>query len=355
LAQQVGDVGHAVGIHFPLGEVFLMQGDLEHSRRHLEQAVALYNPSRDRDLVHQQGQDPAVASLLFLSWALWLQGYPDQAAQKVEAALRLAEELNHPYTKGQAAVLASTFYQLVRQWPKCQAQAETALALAEQGHFRFLLAGGTMCHGSVLAQQGRIEDGIDILRQGLDAWEATGTQLALPYSHARLAEAYLLAGKQESGLQALDEPFSCVEEVWWLPEQHRLRAELLLLAPGNEAQAEDVLWKAIGVAREQQSKSLALRAATSLARLLHKQGRDAEGRGPLMECYAWFTEGFDTADLEEARRLLDVLGRDTEQSSAARNGQTREALPIPPSPASCGPAPLARGIGQPASVEAGLA
>lgn len=325
LAQQAEDIGHVVGIHFPLGEIFLMQADLERSAWHLQQAAALYCPDRDRGLVHQQGQDPAVASLLFLSWVLWLQGYPEQAAQKAEAALQLAEELDHPYTKAQAAILASTFYQLMRQWPQCQMQVERALALAERGHFRFLLAGGTMCHGSVLVQQGDVEKGIAVLRQGLEAWEATGTQLALPYSHARLAEAYLLAGRQASGLQALDEPSSCVEEVWWLAEQRRLRAELLLLSPGNEAKAEAALWQAVEVAREQQSRSLELRGAASLARLMRQQGRAHEGRDVLARCYAWFTEGFDTLDLQEARQLLDELGWDTPQDSAVSDHQTAGA------------------------------
>jgi tetratricopeptide (TPR) repeat protein len=307
LARQTGDVGYVVGVHFPLGEIFLMQADLERSRWHLEQAVSLYDPSRDRDLARRQGQDPAVASLLFLSWALWLQGYPQQAVLKAEAALKLAGDLDHPYTSTQAALLSSTLYQLVRRWPQCWAQTERASALADGGHFQFLRAGCVMLRGSLLAHQGQVEEGIAVLRQGLEAWEATNTQLALPYSHARLAEAYLLAGRREEGLQALDEPFSCVEEVWWLPEQHRLRAELLLLAPGAETEAEAVLHQALAVARQQKSRSLELRAAMSLARLLRKQDRAVKGRDLLAECYAQFTEGFDTPDLQDARALLEEL------------------------------------------------
>jgi predicted ATPase len=269
-------------------------------------------------LARQQGQDPAVASLLFLSWVLWLQGYPEQATLKVEAALKLAEELNHPYTNAQAAILACTFHQLMRQWTQCQAQADRAWKLTSQGHFRFLQAGGTMVRGSVLTQQGHVEEGIAVLQQGLEAWEATGTQLALPYSHARLAEAYLLGGRREEGLQALEGACGCAEEVWWLPEQHRLRAELLLLAPGHEIEAETALRQALEIARDQRSKSLELRAATSLARLWQRHGRIAEGRHLLAECYAWFTEGFDTPDLQEARRLLEELGQPLQE----HNGET---------------------------------
>jgi predicted ATPase len=226
---------------------------------------------------------------------------------KAEAALKLAGDLDHPYTSTQAALLSSTLYQLVRRWPQCWAQTKRASALADGGHFQFLRAGCVMLRGSLLAHQGQVEEGIAVLRQGLEAWEATNTQLALPYSHARLAEAYLLAGRREEGLQALDEPFSCVEEVWWLPEQHRLRAELLLLAPGAETEAEAVLHQALAVARQQKSRSLELRAAMSLARLLRKQDRAVKGRDLLAECYAQFTEGFDTPDLQDARALLEEL------------------------------------------------
>jgi predicted ATPase len=317
----------------------MYQAGLERSRWHLEQVVALHDQSRDRDLAHQYGHDPAVVSLLYLSWVLWFQGYPEQARAKMEEGLRLAEVVDHPHTSTLAAFCASTFHQLVRQWPQCQTQAERALGLAGQGQFPFWQAGCTMLRGSALAQQGHMDEGIAVMQEGLAAWEATGTQLALPYFRARLAEAYLLAGRREEGLEALEQSFSHREEVWWLAEQYRLRAELLLLALGTEAEAEAeaVLRKAMEVACSQESKSLELRATLSLARLLRKQGQAAEGRDLLAECYAWFTEGFDTADLREAKELLDVLGRDAGQAPVARDGpsgETGEAFPVRPARAS---------------------
>jgi predicted ATPase len=319
LAQQAGEIGYVIGCHWQIGASILYQADLERSRWHFEQAIALYDQVRDRDLAYQQELDPAVVALLYLSWVLWFQGYPEQATLKVEEALRLAEALNHPYTSTFAAFFASTFHQLMRQWPQCQAQAERALELAGQGHFIFWQAGCTMLRGSALAHQGRVEEGIAVLQQGLAGWEATGTRLALPYFRAQLAETCLIAGRQQAGLDALDESLSYPEEVWWLPEQHRLRGELLLLAPGHEVEAEGHLWQALEVARQQASRTLELRAAMSLARLLRKQGRAAEGRDLLAECYAWFTEGFDTADLQEARDLLDALRGAGERASAARD------------------------------------
>jgi predicted ATPase len=125
-----------------------------------------------------------------------------------------------------------------------------------------------------------------------------------------LAQLYLLAGKREEGFAALDESLRYEEEVYWLPEQSRIRAELLLLAPGNEDEAESLLYQSLDLARSEGARSLELRAAMSLARLWRQQGRGAEGKDLLAQCYAWFTEGFDTPDLQDARELLDQLTKD---------------------------------------------
>jgi tetratricopeptide (TPR) repeat protein len=323
LAQQAGDISHVIGVQFPLGLILFLQADLEGSRTHHEQCATLYDPGRDCDLAYQQGQDPAVLSQLFLSWTLWMQGYPEQALAKVEPALMLAEQINHPYTTTQAALLAADSYHFLSDWPKCQTQAERGLELASKWHFPFSHAGCTMHRGAALARQGHLESGIEILRQGVDAWMATGTWMAMAYWPARLAEAYLLSGRREEGLAALEESFRHEEEIWWLPEQYRIRAELLLLAPGNEEEAEAWLRQSLNLAGSRGAKSLELRAAMSLARLLRQQGRAAEGREKLTECYAWFTEGFDTPDLREARELLDVLARDAESAPAAKDDQRK--------------------------------
>jgi len=316
LAQQAGDISHVIGVQFPLGVIPFLQADLEGSRAHYEQCLALYDPVRDRDLARQQGQDPAVLAQLFLSWTLWMQGYPEQALAKVEPALKLAEQINHPYTTAQAALLAADSYHFLSDWPKCQAQAERGLELASKWHFPFSQAGCTMHRGAALVRQGHLESGIEILRQGVDAWMATGTWMAMAYWHARLADAYLLSGRREEGLAALEESFRHQEEIWWLPEQYRIRAELLLLAPGNEEEAESWLRQSLDLAGSRGARSLELRAAMSLARLLRQQGRAAEGWELLAECYAWFTEGLNTPDLREARELLDQLRRDVEGPSS---------------------------------------
>ncbi len=319
LAQQAGDMGHVVGAHFALGQIFLMQADLERARSHLERVVDLYDAARDHDLALWQVHDPAVASLLFLSWVLWLQGFAEQATIRLEAALTLAAELQHPYTTTQAALLASCFHQFMREWSECQAQAEWAMELSAQRDFQFLRAGCVMHRGSALVHQGQVEEGIAVLEEGVADWDATGTQLALPYAWARLAEAYLLAGKRASGLRVIDESFESAEEAWWWPEQYRIRGELLLLAPASEVEAESSLRQALEVARVQESHSLELRAAMSLARLLRQKGQSSEGRRLLQECYERFTEGLDTQDLLDAKALLDVLVRDTAEEHTLKD------------------------------------
>ena len=196
---------------------------------------------------------------------------------------------------------------LLCQWSQCQALAERGLEMAGQSRLRFMHAGFSMHRGAALVWQGRVEEGIVVLRQGFDALLATGTRMLLACWYTRLGESYLLAGRRQEGLEAVEESFRHNEEAWWLPEQHRVHAELLLLAPGNEAEAEVEFRKALEIARGQGSRSLELRSAMSLARLLRKQDRAAEGKDILARCYAWFTEGFDTPDLREAKELLGQL------------------------------------------------
>jgi predicted ATPase len=237
-----------------------------------------------------------------------VQGYIDQAREKAKAAVALAEEVDHPYSLGLARAFRAKLHELLHEWPQCQAHAEAALQVANVGRFSLWQAMARMLLGTAQVHQGHLDQGIAELSEGLVELETTGTQLAVPYFRARLAEAYLLAGKRQAGLRAVKESMHRTEQTWWLPEQYRLQAELLLLAPDSEAQAEASLRRALETAKDQGSKMLELRAATSLARLLQKQDRPAAGRQRLADCYSWFTEGLDTADLQQASRLLADLG-----------------------------------------------
>jgi predicted ATPase len=307
LAQDTGLTGYVMGCHLQLGASALYMGYLEQARAHVEQVLALYDPERHHDLAYEQSQDPAAAALSYLSWALWFQGLPEQAMAKGQAAIELAERLDHPYSLCLATIYAAVLHELLRQWPECQTKAEAGLELAKQGHFPVWGAMGVMLGGSARIHQGQVEEGIAQLREGLARFEATGAGLAVPYFRARLAEAYLIAGRREEGLQALVESQQASEQTWWQPEQLRLHAELLLLGNSAEPEAEELLREALDLARSQKSRPLELRAATSLARLLQAQGRAVEGHGQLTGSYAGFGEGFDSADLLEAKRLLETL------------------------------------------------
>jgi tetratricopeptide (TPR) repeat protein len=306
LAQQAGETRLMLTSHLLLGAAALYLADYDQAREHLEEVLALYDPHQHRALAYQQGQDPGVQAIAFLSRTLWLQGYPEQSLAKCGEAFELAEQLDHPYSSTVAALHAATLRAWLRWWPPCQTHAERALGMARQGGFEMREANAMILHGIALAHQDRTQAGIDELGQGLFLWEASGAGLVV-YGRACLAEAYLLAGQRETGLRASDESLYPSEEAWWLPEQYRLRAELLLQAPGAEAEAEALLQEAADLAHNQKARILELRALTSLARLQGRRGGQADGLDRLAGCYAGFTEGFDLPDLQEAEALLAEL------------------------------------------------
>ena len=190
-------------------------------------------------------------------------------------------------------------------------QAEAAVALATEQGFPLWAARGTSLRGWALAMQGQGEAGMAQVRQGIAACRATGAALPVPYLCTLLADVCDHLGHTEDGLQALAEAHALVEqqeERWWEAEIYRLRGVLLLRQPGTpQAEAETWLQRALDVARRQEAKSLELRAAMSLSRLWQQQGKQAEARALLAPVYGWFTEGFDTADLQEAKALLEEL------------------------------------------------
>jgi predicted ATPase len=202
-------------------------------------------------------------------------------------------------------------YEFLQEIPQAQQQAEKVRTLATEHGFTQFMALRTMMQGWVRLTQGHAAEGIAQLREGLDAYRAKGTEMDLPYHLTRLAEAYYIQGQVEEGLTVLAEALALVDkndERWWEAELHRLKGELLQQQVVPDApQAETCFQQALAVARHQQAKSLELRAAMSLSRLWQRQGKRAEAHQLLAEIYGWFTEGFDTADLQEAKALLAEL------------------------------------------------
>ena len=311
LAQRTDDPALAVIAHYALGVTWFYLGALPAARQHLEEGIARYTPDQRRALVFRMGHDPGVACRAYAAGTLWLLGYPEQALARLHEALALAHELSHPFSLAFARCWAAFVSQFRRDVPAVHEHAEAAVALSTEQGFPLWAALGTSLRGWALAMQGQGEEGMAQVRQGIAAWRATGAALLVPYFCTVLADVCAHLGHPEDGLQALAEAHTLVEqheERYWEAEVCRLRGVLLLRQPGTpQAEAEAWLQRALDVARRQEAKSLELRAAMSLSRLWQQQGKRAEARALLAPIYGWFTEGFDTADLQEAKALLDTL------------------------------------------------
>jgi predicted ATPase len=313
LAQKAQDPALLLQAHQALVVTLLDLGDPAGTRDHMERGIALYDRKRHSNLTDLYGQDPGVVCLAFGAVALWLLGYPDQAVERSRQAVALGRELRQPSTLALALYFAAILRQYRREGPATEQNAEAAMAIATEHGLSFWLAGGRIMRGWARAEQGALAVGIPQLREGLTAWVATGSEAHHSYHLALLAEALGRQGQLEEGLGVLAEALALMqrtEEGFHGAELHRLRGELLLRREAGEVafgEAEACFRQALTIARQQQAKSLELRAAMSLTRLYQQQGRQAEARPMLGECYDWFTEGFDTPDLQEARALLEQV------------------------------------------------
>jgi predicted ATPase len=328
-AQQENDTAHLVEAHHTLWTTRLLLGELPLAHTHLEQGLALYDPQQHRPLAVLYGHDPGVCCRGVAGIAFWLLGYPDQALRQQQAAHTLAHELAHPPTLAFTGMLAAIARQLRRESHAAHEEAEALIALAtEQGFALFRAIGGILRAGTQTALSQRQEQ-IGQIRQDLAAARETGSALWEPYFLALLADIYAQGGQVEAGLATLAEALAAAQangERWGEAELYRLRGDLLLQAGTPQAEVEACLLQALDVAGRQEAKSLELRAAMSLSRLWHQQGKRQEAHDLLADVYAWFTEGFDTADLQEAKALLEELSRaprreDTSSSPSGRQGE----------------------------------
>jgi len=242
---------------------------------------------------------------------LWHLGYPDQALKRGDEALALAQRLAHPFSLAFAEFVVIVLRQFRREARVAQEYAESMIALSTEYGLTDQLGWATTLRGCAMAEQGCHEEGIAQIQEGLAATRATGAELWRPQVLCSLAEAYREAGRFGDGLSALAEALAATDEQGaraFEAEIHRLKGELLLREDhSSPAEAQRCFQRAIEIARKQSAKSWELRATTSLARLLARQGRRDEARATLAEIYGWFTEGFDTADLKDAKALLDQL------------------------------------------------
>jgi predicted ATPase len=225
--------------------------------------------------------------------------------------LTLAQALAHPFSLAVALDYAAMLHQFRRERYAIHERAGAAIGLCAEQGFAYYLAWGTTMQGWAQVAQGQDVEGLAQMRHGLAALRATGASLRLPYYLALLAEACGRTGQASEGLSLLAEALAQAHktgESWTAAELHRLKGELLLsVSADNHTEAEGWFHQALAIARRQQAKALELRAAMSLSRLWQQQGKRAEARELLASIYGWFTEGFDTADLQEAKALLEAL------------------------------------------------
>ncbi|MEE8297601.1 MAG: AAA family ATPase [Hyphomicrobium sp.] len=308
VADTSDDVAIGVVARFALGGTLIFKGDFAGARVHLERAISLYDIEKHRSLGFDYGQDPGQSSLCYLSWLQWYSGFPELSVKTGETALDLAKASNHPFTVALVHMYLAITYLCCRDWPSVLSETTAAIGLADaQGLPQVQTIASTM-HGRALAEAGDFEHGIPQIEQGIAQRKAIDVRVVQLFELALLAEVYGKADRIDDGLRVVAEALDYAHrtgEAFHLPELHRLKGELLLRQ--DAAAAERCFRNAMETSRRQGALALTLRAATRLAHLWQSQGKTTEARDLLAPVYGWFTEGFDTADLKEAKALLDKL------------------------------------------------
>jgi predicted ATPase len=279
------------------------------SRSHLEEALALYDPISDRSLVHQVGFHTQATSQTRLGIVLFCLGFPDQALARSNAAIAEARRLAHLPTLADSLVGGARLLSLIEDDAALDERTEEFVAVAVEQSFPYWIAAGRIFRGWLKVKNGDVTEGMSLLRNGMAAYRASGQEAWMPHYIALQAAACEIAGQIDEAMTLLDDALEKIErtgERWFAAELHRHKGQLLL-RQGHSGIAEELYRKALSIAVEQEAKLWELRAAVSLARLRRDQGRRTEALDLLAPIYGWFTEGFDTPDLEEAKALLDEL------------------------------------------------
>jgi predicted ATPase len=312
VAQRLQDAPLLLEAHMARGVVIFHAGEFIVARDHLEQAIAIYDPEDKRFNAANASINPGVNVLSRMSWTLWFLGYPEQARSKSQETLTLARQLGHIHSLAMVCTFASILHLLCGEGDSIQEQVEVATRLSSEYDFRQWKMMAAMLRGWYLAHHEQSEVGIVKMQEELSTYLASGNALYRVWFLALLAEAYGQYGRSALGLEVIGEALALVfgneGERCWESELHHIKGKLLLVeSPDNAADAESCFQQAITIAQNQSAKSWELRAATSLARLWQSQGKRKEAYNLLSPVYGWFTEGFDTADLIDARALLDEL------------------------------------------------
>jgi predicted ATPase len=310
LSTQRNDSGGLVLGHLSSGRTLMLTGKFAASRSHLETVLALYDPISHGSLVHHTTTHPHVNSQALLGIDLFCLGFPDQALAQSEPAIAEARRLAHPQTLAVTLAIGALLLSLVGDDAALDEWVDQLIAVTTEQDIPSWRAHGTIHRGWVRIKNGDVTEGIFLLRSGTAAFRAIGgAEFLMPHYIALLAGACELAGQIEEAVTLLDEALQIADrtgERWLAAELNRHKGQLLLHQGHTEA-AEELYRKALRIAEEQKAKLWELRATMSLARLRRDQDRRPEARDLLAPVYGWFTEGFDTADLKEAKALIDEL------------------------------------------------
>jgi predicted ATPase len=305
IATRVQDSALFVEAHYVLGIALFHLGNLQAARANLEQGIALYEIKQHRSMISCFGHDSGVSCLCYLARILWFQGYPEQAQRRSAEAMVLARELAHPFSLALALTFAALVSQLRLEIDVTRELAEEAIALCTAHGFTFCLAMATVLHGWALTELDQQQAGIAQIEEGIKVWQATGAELFRPHLLALLAESYGKAGRTEEGLRALTEAMTAAQKSgkrFYAAELYRLKGMLLMKLGKSTAEVEQCFHQAVEIARNQQARSLELRAAVGL--FSHQENSES-AKQILRQVYHWFNEGLDTLDLQLAQTLLE--------------------------------------------------
>jgi len=311
LAEEHGAPLHRALARRALGTTLFYLGRFADATGALNEGIAIDDAAGQNSHAHLllYTERAAVVCRQYSAWALWYLGLPDHALERVDAGLALGQRLGHVHSLAFALNFAATLHHLRREFDVARARAEAAIDFANEHHLSQWLAQATLCRGFALVSLGRQTEGMAQLRTGLAGWNRVGAHVLDTQWLGFLTEAHLQAGELDEALAALDRAVAAAAatgECYYQAELYRLRG-VVLVETGEDADAASWLQRAIDTARSQQAKSLELRAATSLARLWAEQGERQKAHDLLAPVYGWFTEGFDTADLKDAKALLVEL------------------------------------------------
>jgi class 3 adenylate cyclase/predicted ATPase len=309
-AKQAGS-GPLLLAHRMMGMTLMSVGSPMEGKEHLDRALALYDAAEHRGLAAHFGTDAQVAILEWRSRALWLLGYPEAARRDAYQSFACAREIDQAATLMHALAHSTATLILCGDVAEAGIRAAELVALAESKGSSYWSANGRIWEGCLLALAGRSPNAVEMLTSALEDYRSTGATIYVPFVMSYLATAYALLGRHGLALDAIDNALAMVrntKERWCEAELHRIKGELALVSPNEDQAAAKALFEqSLGIARLQQARSLELRAAASIARLRRDQGKQQQARELLAPVYGWFTEGFDTRDLKEAKALLDEL------------------------------------------------